>query len=499
MADEEHSVVRESPRHNKGKNTRYAQDEVQQENVRPKLRSGSSPTTKKSVPRESSSFSTFDTESYPKGESSVMALERMQKELQPFIKSDKEMKKSQLVDILTTLRKQKWQAEHNAVVSVSKMDRTFEEHKKTKAALQEALDRLQDTNDKLKKVQEELLQVRKELAQSEKKRATALKKYNSKLQSVGKGNTKEENKAILEILKPKVDFILFALVKFIQDYEEEMQAAKLLVHYGDLPEELVKTSELKAEFAENYSGTIKKTLFHRRGYVTADYKKLYKKKWDANIPTLTVQDLVMCVQRNITTEEDMEKFMEYWEQILPIMAGKHLWHKETKYYTTITEATNKLCTTHEFALITPEHEAFAVLSIENHLQRWRTNHEKGVKDKDDSYNGIYTTTTSGQNQYGGWSAEGMEKYMEYLEMNMAARKDASKAHVEQQCLNQLRKKYNIQANSFVEHQRQITKRKNAAKRGRAEEPMPPMKKKVLTMRITLPSDDEDNDTDEDGE
>jgi hypothetical protein len=217
--------------------------------------------------------------------------------------------------------------------------------------------------------------------------------------------------------------------------------------------------------------------------------------WKKGNPTLTIDDLKMCLKREVKTEDDMQKFMIYWEELLPIHVGKSLWSAKERYYCTISNAMNPLAVTNKLQLITPEHEAFMVLSIENHLERWKKNFNKGKdegKDDNDTNSGLYTSTTSGQNQYGGWSPEGCELYNDYVEMITKAREHKNNEVLEKKCLQNLREKYNIRTENFIDHQKMLNRKKNALKRGRPEEPMPPMKKIVRTFTRDRPGKNNNN-------
>ena len=44
------------------------------------------------------------------------------------------------------------------------------------------------------------------------------------------------------------------------------------------------------------------------------------------------------------------------------------------------------------------------------------------QEKKANHNGIFTTTDSGQNEWGGWSKEGLDVFHKYVDENKAARK-----------------------------------------------------------------------------
>jgi hypothetical protein len=495
--------TRSSPRLTKKKDSVDEMNNVQQENIQPTNPAVSTPNNKNSIPSEAGT-----TASKSKPESADKINARMEKELEQYKKSDKAKKKDDLLVILAGVRKDYWIAEHNVVVLTKQKDRFKKAQVETKAKLERAIHQLDRTHTEWKVVKEELKTVKSELIQAEhEKKQTRVELANAlkQIKAMPKGGSNlghmEKNKELQNLIKVKVDTILYGITKFIDDANDQIQAARLLVKFGGLPKEFVKTKEMQEQVAQTYANFIRKTLFLRRSYCTAEEKKYYDKKWKAGLPTLSLNDLIMCLKRDINSQEEMEKFMVYWEEILPNQVGKSQWNAQVRYYTTISNAVNEACTTHHLPLITPEHEAFTVLSIHNHLDRWRSLFEKGgeaEKEKDANNNGIYTSCVSGQNIYGGWSTEGMEKFNEYLNMNIEARADKVKAKVEKDCLRQLREKYNIEAENFQEHQKQVARRKSAKKRGKPELPMPPMKRKVTTMRYSADDSSEEEEEQEDG-
>jgi hypothetical protein len=355
-----------------------------------------------------------------------------------------------------------------------------------------------ETNEQIETLQEQLDKSEEMRARLEKKLAKAIKNKETLRAKGRKVLDNEQEKVLLDIIETKTKTVLWGLVKFIQSPEEELTAARYLIKFGDIPSQYCPTKEDKLELAQSFSDRIKRCIFAKRNYTTAEEKKYYVKMWKAGKPTLTVQDLKNCLERKIETDDDMTKFMLYWEEYLPKQVGAQEWDKNTRYYVTISQAKRQDCSeaiNAKLYQVTPEDEAFLVLSIENGLQRWKEEFVKvqeGKKSDDKDYNGIYTSTTSGQNQYGGWSEEGLEKFKTYVEKNIEARKDPKTAKLEADCLNKLRVKWGIQSDNAVEHNKLVARMKSARKRGRGEEPMPPMKKVVRTLRVLDDiSDDEE--------
>jgi hypothetical protein len=358
----------------------------------------------------------------------------------------------------------------------------------------------QQLSGKFDQIQEQLDATTQENVLLKKKLASAIKKSSSARS--GNKHRLVENEVLLGILEAKAKTILWGHVKFIQSADEERDAARFLVKYGDIPSEYRQTKEMKADIVDMYSEKIKRAVFHKRNYTTAEIKKYYVKMWKAKKDTLTVPQLVVCLKREIKSEDDMSMFMLYWEEYLPKQVGASDWDKNVRYYNTISEATRPDCKSHTLHLVTPEDEAFLVLSIQNGISRWKMDYEraekglKKTKEEEKENGGLFTSTTSGQNQYGGWSEEGLELYQKYRDMNIAARKDPKCLEVEKDCLKRMRTKWGIECDTAVEHNKLLARKKSAKKRGRAEEPKPAMKKIIRTMRPLQDSDDEETEEDE---
>jgi hypothetical protein len=221
------------------------------------------------------------------------------------------------------------------------------------------------------------------------------------------------------------------------------------------------------------------------------------------------------------TDEDMEKFMVYWEEYLSRHVGASEWGERVRYYTTISIATRK--DFDDMPLVNPEDEAFLVICFHNGIDRWTKefNEKKarmmargdtGVPDADGdgdgdddqpkrkrnagAFDGKFTNTRKGQNNWGGWEPEGLELYNQYRAMNVEARKDPNCYQLEKECLLRLRKQRGIDENCECaeEHARNKEAKKRMKKRGLANAPLPPKKKHVRTLMI--PSDSSDNESEE---
>jgi hypothetical protein len=210
----------------------------------------------------------------------------------------------------------------------------------------------------------------------------------------------------------------------------------------------------------------------------------------------------------------MEKFMIYWEEYLPKFVGAMEWSEKVRNYVTICRATRKDAP--NLPLITPDDEGFGVLCVHNGMARWEkeykklkaaANGEKAVENEEDDfqeekkggpYDGIFTKTTQGQNFWGGWIPEGLEKFVAYRAMNIDARAKQNNDQLEKDCLRRLRIKVGIEDNceSATEHLKNKELKKRLKKRGRGDEALPPKKKVIQTHIYAGNSSDEEEDNDE---
>jgi hypothetical protein len=314
-------------------------------------------------------------------------------------------------------------------------------------------------------------------------------------------------KDLKELLESQAKSILWGMVKFIQSPEEEMMAAKMLIKCAEnLPEEHVASKEDRDALANTYKTYIRKAIFQRRNYVAAEHKKVMVKCFKDKGSMPTVSQLLKCLRRDITSDEDYDIFEFYWEELLPKQVGSCAWSKDIRNYTTICDAIRKEVTRKPMPMITSEDEAFTVLVVKNSYGRWmkEIQEKDGAPQKEDArkkrpnYNGLYTTTDSGQNEWGGWTQEGLEIFNSYVDINRAARKGKNCRDVEKVCLARIKQKYNIVCN---DHKTQTDLNKKRKRKGGDDgEGEFKKQKPLLTIRPefhNIFSDEEDNATDDD--
>jgi hypothetical protein len=384
-----------------------------------------------------------------------------------------------------------------------------------KAANKHLTAQLETINGELTEQDSQLKSIQDELVDEKEKRATLKKRFAALMREKAandravydrNGVMPAKNAELVKMIRGKTNSVLWGMVKFIQSPQEELNAAKLLIKYGEFPNEEVNTKEKRLNLAHTYMDDVKKFIFNKRSYVASETQKLVKAMWSSKeTEALSLQELQMCLQRDINSNEQMERFLVYWEKYVSKFVGSLLW-SETKnmYYTTISAGV-RTDISHDLPLISSEDEAFGVLCIHNQMDRWRAEWEKeqseGQKVKSNAHDGQFTSTRSGQNRYGGWSEEGLLQYNNYLNMNIAARKTDKVQNVEKDALNMLRDKYKITSDSHEEHLKLKARIKSMKKRGKTDQPAPTKQRVVLTMRHNADDSDdsEDEDDDEDEE
>ena len=337
------------------------------------------------------------------------------------------------------------------------------------------------------------------------------------------GNVLAESNDMLKEVRKQAHGWVFSHVKFIQSFEEETDAAKFLFKLGKFDHDKVDTKEKRADLIETYKTHLKKALFVRRNYVSSETKKVVFKRLNTDgAAPLSIDDMIRCLKREIKTEEDMRKFMVYWDEYLPKHVRAMEWGPRIRLYTTISDAKRK--DLNDMPLITPEDEAFAVLTVHNQDSRWLKELDKlqarakaqengqelpeEVNEDEDQegkkggvYDGLFTRTTQGQSDWGGWQPEGLEMFNQYRAMNVAARKTPNCAKVEKDCLKRLREERGIEedCDNAEDHERNKVAKKRLKKRGLENAKLPPKKKVVRTLVVPDSSEDEENgDVDTDG-
>jgi len=198
----------------------------------------------------------------------------------------------------------------------------------------------------------------------------------------------------------------------------------------------------------------------------------------------TVKDLEACLKRDIDIGDAgmMKIFAWYWNELLPMATGSSkLFNESHRLYATISKAAHSNKPNEPIIIV--EIEAFAVLSYENNLKKWNYYEEldkeykgyryipcsrkKGDKEGVDvepdmngpnmilriyseNCKGKYTLSDRGQSKYGGWTHEGLKRYVKLVKMARKGRCYPHCQELEEQSLQRMRKLYGKTADCHMD-------------------------------------------------
>lgn len=233
---------------------------------------------------------------------------------------------------------------------------------------------------------------------------------------------------------------------------------------GEKPEEIQKQQEWRATYLKTC------VIRHNsvRGYVTGRIRKAcldyMDTKGEGKLPP--VDEIRDCLMREIPENDGhrREIFVWYINDLLHKGAGNMQHWSETKRFF---EGPSACITQDEQGKrsVPPSTEAFVLVAYEANIEVWQLQwlqyQEKGKKKKkihtprckkdnimsaeDKKWVSKFTSMDKGQNQFGGWSDEGLEKYQSYMEDNKKVRQTQLCAEVEQRGIRDLRRHLGITA------------------------------------------------------
>ena len=87
--------------------------------------------------------------------------------------------------------------------------------------------------------------------------------------------------------------------------------------------------------------------------------------------------------------------------------------------------------------------------------------DKVIVYEEDGYAARYTQPDVGQSKYGGWTNEGLKRYVELRDINKKARETDDSKILEQDMLDQVRAKYGLEFATYEEETRANKKRKRS--------------------------------------
>ena len=355
--------------------------------------------------------------------------------------------------------------------STSGTEDALRRYKSQATALKEEVENLKEDNARLKEDKEVLEQVVEGL-----KNAPAPKSRRDKIPQ-----------ELREPLKLAIQDSVWAKAPVLSSKTDRDKFAQAVAKASDLPMFGHTDKDHRAnitKFVHTYSNGVIQLLNEKRSGAVGNIKKRVMDEFAQHvgheIPAL--DKILKVVGRD--PKCDIATFAWWWDTILPAVTGRDsFWNNQVRYYTTICKHMHNVNgkSTH---CITPQLEAFALLTVESNRSKWtkmaeeiRKNHpnkvkflakeqkEGSVKDPDvvyivmkgdTDYDGKYTNAKSGQQALGGYTEDGYKMYAIWLALNKEARnKDrrmglGAMEHLENKVKNTLRKKFNITAKSYKE-------------------------------------------------
>ena len=360
--------------------------------------------------------------------------------------------------------------------------------------LQQALDRVRQLEEQNKSLNLGISGLQKENAALTWENAN-LKKDLAKNQ--GQGVVMKLKEEVRDKVIGVTKHVLFreGFIFFTEDAQLEEatgEALKLLPNYE---------RDFKGPLLDNYILTYKaacnKGVNDKRNYAQSQMRNTalaYLREFDRLPATNTI---LGCATRKLRLDNDLhvQVFKWYWDKLLGCVVGvkrkENGWATNVKYYKMISSAK---CATHpDRPLITSYVEAFLVLLYDSCHEKWTKMHKwlkhnkgKSLADCDKKFRGKYTRQDGGQQLFGGWTEEGLTRFMT-IRKTIRQRWKKDKAEcltVEQDFLKILQDDKGIKCKSAEQE-----KRNKRNKKRKAEQ----MEVKVINVRGDSSDDDEEED------
>ena len=188
------------------------------------------------------------------------------------------------------------------------------------------------------------------------------------------------------------------------------------------------------------------------------------------------------------------KFKWYVTKVLAKVVDCTMWNKGIYYYTTPLKARMDMSDPDSLSLFTVSNEAMICLIWENNWEKWQKQFQyatvpENAGKQQPSMPGKWSTSTSGQKDWGGWSDVGLEMFNTRKKEIRAARKGRSEEirAFEEKILAELRKEAGIDC---YDADQQL--RKNRAKKRKLNADLPVEDIRVPKIVRTVDEEDEDD-------
>jgi hypothetical protein len=121
---------------------------------------------------------------------------------------------------------------------------------------------------------------------------------------------------------------------------------------------------------------------------------------------------MICKLRQANTDEEMKAFQWFFGEFMECVSGKRVWSRY-KYHDLISEALNRDT---GVQIVTVSDEAFALLLLDNYIEKWKTKFVAKLQGKglEKRIDGKYTAATRVNFVFGGWSRAGQKKFNYYV-------------------------------------------------------------------------------------
>ncbi len=257
------------------------------------------------------------------------------------------------------------------------------------------------------------------------------------------------------------------------------------------------------EFWDKFANDVNQYINARRNYCQSEVKKTFH-AFVSKYPTPSLPDLFLCFKRRLDPKNpNNHNTIFCWANvILPSSIGnKHDYSENVRFYQTILNAHHRARSNYDD--VTPETEAFAMLIVENCYSKWVTQRrllleksaeigdkrvqiapeKKPSHDKkgqrtfflyESEHPGLktkYTKSYGGQQEFGGWTAEGVKRWKELTKACRKYRKTDGGKTWEAVVLELLRQKEGIQGNTADEEKKMKGKKRKEEDIAAASEPV----------------------------
>ena len=365
------------------------------------------------------------------------------------------------------------------------------------------------------KLQRELAEAKAEAAQHKATLSLLSDKFN------GKKRKKEDlNQEFVGLISSCIKENIFKKMKFLSSDDQKLAYVHDIIKELDKEELIGDSAEAEAkrnEFILEYGWLCVAELNGQRNYVQSRLKTAawtWMETHDNQLPPF--QDILRCAQRRLpVTERNKNTILYYVDHMMPFMPGiKNEFTKKMRYYHTISTCKSKKNSSH--IDITASIEAYGVLVMENAKTKWpklfdlekkegpkkpgsrtyvlkKRDDDKPKKNTNNLYFYIsdhpeldtkYTEPSSGQQDFGGWTTKGMNRYVTIWHAIRKARKKEYGKQWEANVLALMRDHYDITKETY-----ELQCKENTGKVP-AEEKKQTQEVKALTAAFDSDDDDE---------